>query len=50
MNRLKKALLNPFLLGVQGFLAGAVLFTATHPDMLEKQEPAPPAAATAETR
>ena len=50
MNRLKKALLNPFLLGVQGFLAGAMLFTATHPDMLGKLEPAPAAAAAAESR
>ena len=50
MNRLKKVLLNPFLLGVQGFLAGAVLFTATHPGMLERQEPAPAAAAAPEAR
>jgi hypothetical protein len=27
-----KTLNNPFLLGLQGFLAGAVLFFATHPD------------------
>jgi hypothetical protein len=27
-----KTLNNPFLLGLQGFLAGAVLFFATHPE------------------
>jgi hypothetical protein len=30
-----KTLNNPFLLGAQGFLAGAVLFFATHPDAVD---------------
>ena len=30
--KLLKTLTNPFLLGAQGFLAGAVIFFATHPD------------------
>ena len=29
--KLLKTLTNPFLLGAQGFLAGAVIFFATHP-------------------
>jgi hypothetical protein len=29
--KLLKKLNNPFLLGLEGFLAGAVLFFATHP-------------------
>lgn len=33
-----KKLDNPFLLGAQGFLAGAILFAATHPDFLERQD------------
>jgi hypothetical protein len=32
-----KTLNNPFLLGAQGFLAGAVLFFATHPDAAEQR-------------
>ncbi|HZG09574.1 MAG TPA: hypothetical protein VEZ70_11405 [Allosphingosinicella sp.] len=30
-----KTLNNPFLLGLQGFLAGAVLFFATHPEAVD---------------
>jgi hypothetical protein len=30
-----KTLNNPFVLGLQGFLAGAVLFFATHPEAAE---------------
>ncbi|HEX8584427.1 MAG TPA: hypothetical protein VF680_08455 [Allosphingosinicella sp.] len=30
--KLLKTLTNPFLLGAQGFVAGAVIFFATHPD------------------
>ena len=29
--KLLKKLNNPFLLGIEGFLAGAILFFATHP-------------------
>jgi hypothetical protein len=32
-----KKLNNPFLLGAQGFLAGAILFCATHPDVAEQR-------------
>ena len=32
-----KTLNNPFLLGAQGFLAGAVLFFATHPEAAEQR-------------
>jgi hypothetical protein len=32
-----KTLNNPFLLGAQGFLAGAALFFATHPDAIEQR-------------
>ena len=39
-----KKLDNPFLLGAQGFLAGAILFAATHPDFLDFQDRQPPAA------
>ena len=31
-----KTLTNPFLLGAQGFVAGAVIFFATHPDAAER--------------
>ena len=40
----------PFLLGVQGFLVGAILFAATRPETLEGQETAPAAVAARETR
>ena len=39
--KLLKTLTNPFVLGAQGFLAGAVLFFATHPqDLPKRQAPA----------
>ncbi|MFN3387325.1 MAG: hypothetical protein ACK40O_00200 [Allosphingosinicella sp.] len=42
-----KKLDNPFLLGAQGFLAGAILFAATHPEFLERHlESKAPAAET----
>ena len=34
MNWLKK-LNNPFLLVIEGFVAGAILFAATHPEAIE---------------
>jgi hypothetical protein len=40
---IKKKLLNPFVLGAQGFVAGAILFWSTHPS--ESDLPQPPAAA-----
>jgi hypothetical protein len=40
--KLLKKLNNPFLIGIQGFLAGAVLFFATHPELTDaKPAPAP---------
>ena len=39
---IKKKLLNPFVLGAQGFIAGAILFWSTHP--AESSAP-PPASA-----
>lgn len=36
-----KKLDNPFLLALQGFVAGALLFFATHPDELGAQPSAP---------
>jgi len=40
-----KRLNNPFLLGIEGFLAGAVIFFATHPDAADiVQKPSTPAA------
>lgn len=33
-----KKLNNPFLLGLNGFIAGALLFFATHPDAVETAE------------
>jgi hypothetical protein len=38
--KLLKKLNNPFLIGIQGFLAGAVLFFATHPELADRK-PAP---------
>ena len=35
-----KKLNNPFLLGLNGFVAGAILFFATHPDAVEPTEDA----------
>jgi hypothetical protein len=35
--KLLKTLTNPFVLGAQGFLAGAVLFFATHPEAAEQR-------------
>ncbi len=35
-----KTLNNPFLIGLQGFLAGAVLFFATHPELTDRKPPA----------
>lgn len=35
--KLLKTLTNPFALGVQGFLAGAILFFATHPEAAEQR-------------
>ena len=50
MQRLKKTLLNPFLLAAQGFLAGAILFAATHPEAVgdAQEDPAAVAAAKAD--
>ena len=40
-----KKLDNPFLLTAQGFLAGAMLFAATHPEFIERHlDPEPPRA------
>lgn len=39
---MKKKLLNPFFLGVQGFIAGAILFWSTH-----GSDPTPPPPASA---
>ena len=39
---IKKKLLNPFVLGAQGFIAGAVLFWSTH-----SADPTPPQPASA---
>jgi hypothetical protein len=36
-----KTLTNPFLLGAQGFLAGAVIFFATHPEAAPELPKAP---------
>jgi len=36
--KLLKTLTNPFLLGAQGFLAGAVIFFATHPDSAPQRD------------
>lgn len=36
--KLLKTLTNPFLLGAQGFVAGAVIFFATHPDAGPRQD------------
>ena len=39
-----KKLNNPFLLGLEGFVAGAILFFATHPgavDSIAKRDPSP---------
>ena len=41
---IKKKLLNPFVLGAQGFVAGAILFWATH-----SPEPAQSTTASAPT-
>jgi hypothetical protein len=39
-----KRLDNPFLLVIEGFLAGALLFAATHPDLVDlRPHPAPAA-------
>ena len=35
--KLLKTLTNPFVLGLEGFLAGAILFFATHPDAAEQR-------------
>jgi hypothetical protein len=35
--KLLKTLTNPFALGAQGFLAGAILFFATHPEAAEQR-------------
>ena len=42
-----KKLNNPFLLGLEGFVAGAILFFATHPgaaDSIARRDTAPAAA------
>ena len=39
--RFLKKLTNPFVLVAEGFLAGAILFAAATPDLLESR-PAPP--------
>ncbi len=39
---IKKKLLNPFVLGAQGFVAGAILFWSTH-----SADPTPPQPASA---
>ena len=43
---IKKKLLNPFVLGAQGFIAGAILFWSTHP----AESSAPPPASGARRR
>jgi len=43
-----KKLTNPFFLGFQGFVAGAVIFFATHPEAVERRNA--PSAEQAETQ
>ncbi|HEY0044571.1 MAG TPA: hypothetical protein VGB62_08485 [Allosphingosinicella sp.] len=47
--KLLKTLTNPFLLGAQGFLAGAVIFFATHPDSVPGRDSPSAQQAKAET-
>jgi hypothetical protein len=47
--KLLKTLTNPFLLGAQGFLAGAVIFFATHPDAGPQRDTAAAQPAKVET-
>ncbi len=42
--KLLNKLTNPFLLGLQGFIAGALLFFATHPGSADAQANRAPAA------
>jgi hypothetical protein len=44
---IKRKLLNPFVLGAQGFVAGAILFWSTHPSESEAPQPATSAQAPA---
>lgn len=37
---IKKKLLNPFFLGAQGFVLGAILFWSTHPSEADLPQPA----------
>jgi hypothetical protein len=46
-----KKLNNPFVIGLNGFFAGAILFFATHPETsLTKAAPEAPAAQRGDTR
>jgi hypothetical protein len=47
--KLLKTLTNPFLLGAQGFVAGAVIFFATHPDAGPQRDTPSTAQAKAES-
>ena len=47
MMKIKKKLLNPFMLVGQGFVAGAVLFFATMPPERDSANRAPPIQAAA---
>jgi hypothetical protein len=44
---IKRKLLNPFVLGAQGFVAGAILFWSTYPSESEAPQPAASAHAPA---
>ena len=43
MSKLRAILMNPYLLGAQGFIAGALLLW-TNPHVLQGADPSPPAA------
>ena len=45
-----KRLDNPFLLVIEGFLAGAFLFAATHPELIESRPQPAPTAQPAQVR
>lgn len=47
MMKIKKKLLNPFVLVAQGFIAGAVLFFATAPAETDAANQSPPIQAAA---
>lgn len=44
MARIAKTLGNPFLLGAEGFVVGAILFFAAHPEAVRAHLTAPAAA------